>query len=109
MGSRSRRWFLGAAAIVGGLSLVNPVAGSGENGGSDSGGYATTTGKSEPRYAKGSAETLYVETEYENTEGNVERPTMYGEIIRPVDDSGEAVMDTPVILTYSPYNDIRSP
>lgn len=34
---------------------------------------------------------------------------MYGEVIRPVNDSGEVVTDTPVILTYSPYNDIRSP
>lgn len=68
MGSRSRRWFLGAAATVGGLL----VAGGSGDSGSGGDGYATT-GKSEPRYAKGSAEKLYVETKYENTEGKVER------------------------------------
>ena len=63
--------------------------------------YRTTSGETEPTYDKLPAEEIYVETEYENAQGETETPTMYGEVIRPdVPDS----MDVPVILTYSAYN-----
>jgi X-Pro dipeptidyl-peptidase len=66
----------------------------------------TTEGETEPRYRKSEAEPFYVDTAYENVEGDVESPTLYGEIVRPVDENGDVVDGVPVILTYSPYNDL---
>jgi X-Pro dipeptidyl-peptidase len=64
----------------------------------------------EPRYAASEPEELYVEVEltFEDADGEevTETPTLYGEVIRPLDDAGEAVEDVPVILTYTPYGDL---
>lgn len=72
-------------------------------------GIETTGGETEPQYDLGPAEEFYVDVEMtfeEDGEAVTETPTLYGEIIRPVDESGDTVADTPVILTYSPYNDL---
>lgn len=63
--------------------------------------YESTEGETEPQYDRLPSEEIYVETEYENADGETETPTIYGEVIRPdVPDSKEV----PVILTYSAYN-----
>ncbi|WP_276245395.1 CocE/NonD family hydrolase [Haladaptatus sp. YSMS36] len=94
----SRRRVLQTTGALAGVSLLGlsatPAAGAA---------YETTTGKSEPQYEKLPAEDHYVETEFV-VDGETETPTIYGSIIRP--DTDEPV---PVIATYSPYNDIRSP
>ncbi len=95
----------GAATLLGGAAGGSAVAVPNDD-------YETTEGKSEPTYEKGSPEDHYVETEYTLPEakgGDTEAPTLFGEIIWPVNDDGEEVKDVPVILTYSPYNDISSP
>ncbi|MFC6991926.1 CocE/NonD family hydrolase [Haladaptatus sp. GCM10025707] len=72
-------------------------------------GIETTTGTSEPDYEAAPAYHEYVQTEFE-IDGQAEDPKLYGEIIRPRDpETGDLVEDVPVILTYSPYNDLRSP
>ncbi|MFP9190451.1 CocE/NonD family hydrolase [Natronosalvus vescus] len=73
-------------------------------------GIESTSGETEPRYDLADPESQYVEVEFtfENRDGKevTESPSLYGEIIRPVDSNGEIVEDVPVILTYSPYNDL---
>ena len=96
----------GAATLLGGAAGGGAVAVPNDD-------YETTTGETEPTFEKGTPEEHYVETEYTLPEakgGDTEAPTLFGEIIWPVDsDTGETVKDVPVILTYSPYNDIYSP
>lgn len=73
--------------------------------------YETTQGKSEPQYGQSAPEQHYVETRYTLPEakgGTEESPTLFGEIVWPTED-GEVKTDVPVILTYSPYNDVKSP
>jgi len=91
-----------AGGVVGsGLSGVNRSIDPVETASAVSGEYRTTSGETAPRYDKLPSEEVYVETEYENADGETETPTIYGEVIRPdVPDS----KDVPVILTYSAYN-----
>jgi X-Pro dipeptidyl-peptidase len=96
----------GAAAILGGPSTGGAVAVPNDD-------YETTSGKTEPEYDVADAEQHYVETAYSLPDakgGGTESPTLFGEIAWPADpETGEKIKDVPVVLTYSPYNDIRSP
>jgi len=96
----------GTAALLGGAAGGGAVAVPNDD-------YETTTGVTEPEYEKGTPEEHYVETEYALPAakgGGTESPTLFGEIVWPVDpDTGETKKDVPVVLTYSPYNDIVSP
>ncbi|PSQ44038.1 hypothetical protein BRD14_01980 [Halobacteriales archaeon SW_5_68_122] len=108
----TRRALLRTGVAAGAAALVGPAAtGGGVAVPNDD--YETTTGDTEPTFEKGTPEEHYVETEYTLPEakgGAAETPTLFGEIIWPVDpDTGKTVEDVPVILTYSPYNDISSP
>jgi X-Pro dipeptidyl-peptidase len=111
-GSITRRDLLRAAGYAG-VAAVATSAGAGEAVAVPNDDYETTTGKSEPRFGMAAAEQQYVETSYTLPDakgGAEESPTLFGEIIWPTDpDTGEKVKDVPVILGYSPYNDIRSP
>ncbi len=75
--------------------VLAPVAASGQPDGEE--GYETAQGKSQPKYTESVTEQYRVETEY---------GTIYGEVKRPVVPEG---VDVPVILTYSPYNSLKSP
>ena len=108
----TRRALLRTGVAAGAAALIGPAAtGGGLAVPNDD--YETTTGETEPTFEKGTPEEHYVETEYALPAakgGDTESPTLFGEIIWPVDpDTGETVEDVPVILTYSPYNDIISP
>jgi X-Pro dipeptidyl-peptidase len=105
----TRRTVLRGTGALASTALVGGTAGGAGVAAAQEGDYETTDGKTEPRYEKGEFEELLVETNYENSEGETENPVMYGEVIRPVGDDGERLTDVPVIFTYSPYNDIRSP
>jgi X-Pro dipeptidyl-peptidase len=59
--------------------------------------YKTAVGKSQPKYDEYVTEEYRVETEH---------GTIYGEVKRPVVPEG---VEVPVILTYSPYNVLKSP
>jgi hypothetical protein len=95
----------GALAGAGALGLLGTRT---SRAGAD--GVETAGGVTEPRYAASEPEELYVEVEltFEDADGEevTETPTLYGEVIRPLDDAGEAVEDVPVILTYTPYGDL---
>lgn len=91
---------LAGASVLGLLGSVPAAA---------SEGTRKTGGETEPRYDLGEPEEFYVDVELTFEEDGrtvTETPTLYGEVIRPVDDAGERVGDTPVILTYSPYNSL---
>ena len=108
----TRRALLRTGVAAGTAALVGPAAtGGGLAVPNDD--YETTTGETEPAFEKGTPEDHYVETEYTLPAakgGETESPTLFGETIWPVDpDTGETKKDVPVILTYSPYNDISSP
>lgn len=64
--------------------------------------------RSEPRYELGEPEPLRIDVEFDNADGETESVTLYGEVIRPVDPCScdDPIDDVPVILTYSPYNDL---
>ncbi|WP_435334920.1 CocE/NonD family hydrolase [Haloarchaeobius sp. TZWWS8] len=102
--------FAGLGLLVGTGTAGSATASAGTAGSSagEEYGYRTTTGVTEPRYQKGTPTEHYVETEY-TIDGASESPTIYGQVIRPVDENGDPVKDVPVILTYSPYNDVRCP
>ncbi|WP_306059857.1 CocE/NonD family hydrolase [Natronococcus wangiae] len=101
-----RRSLLTTAGVLAGASTfgVSPIAAAAD------GGIETTEGETEPRYDLDEAESQYVEIEmtFENRDGEevTETPSLYGEIIHPVDSAGQRITDVPVILTYSPYNDL---
>ena len=85
------------SGLIGGRRSIDPAG----TATATSNSYETTAGETEPQYDKLPAEDVYVETEYENADGETETPTIFGEVIRPdVPDSKEV----PVILTYSAYN-----
>ncbi|MEF8807517.1 hypothetical protein [Natronomonas sp.] len=73
----------------------------------------TTAGKTTVQFDKSDPQEIYVDLEmtFENADGEevTETPTLYGEVIRPVDDDGTFVEDVPVILTYTPYGDLYKP
>ncbi|MFT4882565.1 MAG: X-Pro dipeptidyl-peptidase [Natronomonas sp.] len=73
----------------------------------------TTAGKTTAQFDKSDPQEIYVDLEmtFENHEGEkvTETPTLYGEVIRPVDDDGDFVENVPVILTYTPYGDLYKP
>jgi len=107
----TRRDLLRVAGYAGAATVV-ASAGAGEAVAVPNDDYETASGETEPQYGMAAAEQHYVETSYTLPEakgGAAESPTLFGEIIWPTDDDGEMVKDVPVILTYSPYNDIRSP
>lgn len=110
--SITRRDLLRAAGYAGAATVVTG-AGTGEVVAVPNDDYETASGVTEPTFEKAPAEQQYVETSYTLPEvkgGAEESPTLFGEIIWPTDpDTDEKVEDVPVILTYSPYNDIRSP
>ena len=101
-----RRSLLKTTGIVAGTSVI----GLSSTAAATTDGIETATGKTEPRYELGEPESRYVEVEltFENGDGEevTETPSLYGEIVRPVDADGNPVEDVPVILTYSPYNDL---
>ncbi|MFC7214626.1 CocE/NonD family hydrolase [Saliphagus sp. GCM10025334] len=102
-----RRSILKASGALAGASVLG-LLGSASVAATD--GIETTSGETEPRYDLGDPESHSIEVEFtfENRDGEevTETPSLYGEIIRPVDADGEPVSDVPVILTYSPYNDL---
>jgi len=108
-----RRSVLKTTGVLAGAGLLG-VAGTGNAAAghevsNDETDYETTRGVTEPQYELGAPEHFYAPTEFEH-EGETESPRLYGEVIRPVDpETGEPVENVPVILTYSPYNDLRSP
>ena len=103
----SRRSVLGTTGALVGTGLLPAGVATAAGSGVDEG-IETTQGKSEANYEAAPAYHEYVETEFE-IDGATETPKLYGEIIRPADpETGELVEDVPVILTYSPYNDLRS-
>lgn len=107
-----RRTILETTGALAGAGLLGVGAGAGTAAAApvsnDDVDYETTHGVTEPEYELGAPESFYAPTEFEH-EGETESPKLYGEVIRPVDpDTGEVVEDVPVILTYSPYNDLRS-
>lgn len=107
----SRRSILRTTGLTVGAGLVG-VSGGGSAAAVPNHDYETTTGKTEQRYSQAPAEQHYIETKYTLPAakgGATESPTMFGEIIWPQDEKGNKIRDVPVILTYSPYNDIRSP
>ncbi|MGH3087027.1 MAG: CocE/NonD family hydrolase, partial [Rubrobacteraceae bacterium] len=86
-------------ALLAALTMLvfAPAAASGQPDGERDEGYETTRGKSQPKYTEFVTEQYRVETEH---------GTIYGEVKRPVVPDG---VDVPVILTYSPYNVLKSP
>jgi X-Pro dipeptidyl-peptidase len=91
-----------ARTFVAVLAVAAMAAAPSSCGGSAGAGAAepqTAVGITQPVYPGQTVEPYVVETEH----GDI-----YGEVVRPVDADGEVVTDTPVILTYSPYNVIRS-
>lgn len=84
-----------AALAVLVVSMLVPAAASGRDAAAQ-GGYETTQGKSQPVYEETVTEQYRVKTEY---------GTIYGEVKRPVVPKGVKV---PVILTYSPYNVLKT-
>lgn len=96
-------------ALAAGSLFASTAASAGHEASNDEVEYETTHGVSEPEYELGAPEHFYAPTEFDH-EGETESPDLYGEVVRPVDpDTGDVVEDVPVILTYSPYNDLRSP
>lgn len=107
--SITRRDLLRVAGYAGAATLAG--AGTGEVVAVPNDDYETASGETEPQYGKAAAEQHYVETNYTLPEakgGAEESPAVFGEVIWPTED-GEKLKNVPVILTYSPYNDIRSP
>ena len=74
----------GTAALLGGAAGGGAVAVPNDD-------YETTTGVTEPEYEKGTPEEHYVETEYTLPAakgGETESPTLFGEVVWPVDPEG---------------------
>ncbi|WP_255197883.1 CocE/NonD family hydrolase [Halorarius litoreus] len=106
----SRRTLLRLAGATGVAAVAGPSA-TGAAMAVPNDDYETTEGESAPRYGQSAPEQHYVDTAYTMPDavgGAEESPTLFGEIIWPTED-GEKRTDVPVILTYSPYNDIKSP
>lgn len=105
--TRSRRSILQSTAALAGLGVLGTGTVTAASDVKD--GIQTTSGKTDPTYEAADAYHEYVQTEFD-IDGATESPKLYGEIIRPKDpETGELIEDVPVILTYSPYNDLRSP
>ena len=86
----TRRALLRTGVAAGAAALVGPAATGGGLAvpGHD---YETTTGETEPVYEKGTPEDHYVETEYTLPAakgGETESPTLFGEVVWPVDPEG---------------------
>jgi X-Pro dipeptidyl-peptidase len=106
----SRRSLIRTGGVLAGAGLLGTGTGlAREATGPNGKRYETTKGATTPKYDLGEPYHVYVPTEYEGPDGTTESPNLYAEVIRPVDpDTGEFVEDVPVIMTYSPYNDLRS-
>lgn len=102
-----RRTVLQTMGALVGAGAIGLLGSQGGRGAAD--GVESTGGVTEPRYEVGEATPIYVDVELsfeEDGEAVTETPTLYGEVVRPLDEAGDPLEDVPVILTYTPYGDI---
>jgi len=101
----SRRSIMQATSALAGTGLVSTAASRGVRASSDGTDYETTEGKSDPEYEALEPEEVYFNVEYE-VDGESFTPLLHGSLIRPDVPDG---VEVPVILTYTPYGDLRTP